>query len=284
MLSYQHIYHAANFADVQKHAILIQLLKALKLKNPKLAVLDTHAGRGLYDLSSDEAQKTNEFVHGGGHMFADKSLPGGLQEMVEKFNPDGVLKFYPGTAAIARELLRPADRLICTELHPGEFGELQKALGGKPNTEIRRENGFEVLVDLLPLPERKALIIVDPSYEMKTEYELVARQLHAAWKKYPAATYMLWYPILPAQAHRKMLTALRRSHIKDMMISEVRLKNPPAESYRMYGSGIAIINPPWPEMVLQKLTDDVAERLPLEATGDVFWLDNLEINPETGTV
>lgn len=285
MLSYQHIYHAANFADVQKHVILLQLLTALKAKNPKLAVMDTHAGRGLYDLTSEEALKTAEFVHGGGHMFEDKSLPGGLQAAVAKYNEGGKLLRYPGSAVLARDMLRPADRLICYELHPGEFAELQKSLGSRPNTEILKQDGFKALTDRLPLPERKALIVIDPSYEIKTEYELVARQLIAAVKKYPAGCYMLWYPVLPAQGHRQLLTQLRRAPVvRDVLVSEVRLEAAPDAGFRMYGSGIAIINPPWPEAVLKQLTDDVAARLPLQAEGDVFWLDNLEIDAETGLV
>jgi len=284
MLSYQHIYHAGNFADVQKHAILVQLLKALKLKNAKMTVIDTHAGRGVYDLQSEEAQKTMEYEHGGRHFFDHGTLPAGLKEIVAKMNPDGALETWPGSAKIVREMLRPGDKLICTELHPGEFGELQKTFDGAPNTELHKTDGFQALVDMVPPTDRKGLVIIDPSYEMKTEYDLLAKQLYQAWKKWPQGVFMIWYPILEARGYQRMLTALRNSRVKDVMVSEIRLDGPPSVTYRMSGTGVAIINPPWPEAALDQLTQEIANRMPIKAFGDVFWLDNMQIDPDTGTI
>lgn len=284
MLSYQHIYHAGNFADVHKHAILVELLKALKAKNPRLAVLDTHAGRGLYDLASEEAQKTGEYQSGALHFWNNKTLPDGLQQVVSKFNTEGELKTWPGSSMIARELLRPADRLVCVERHPGEFGELKKTLGSAPNTELQQHDGFQAMVELSPLPGRKGLVIVDPSYEIKTEYPFLAKQVHAAWKKWPQGVFMLWYPILSAQGHRQMLTALRKTDVKDVMVSELRLEEPPAENFRMTGAGVAIVNPPWPQDVLENLTQSIARAMPVKTSGETFWLDNQQIDPETGMV
>ncbi len=284
MLSYQHIYHAGNFADVQKHAILIQLLKTLQQKNPKMTVLDTHAGRGIYDLASEEALKTSEFTHGAQYFYDKGTLPSGLKEIVEKYNPDGILETYPGSAVIAREMMRSSDKLICTELHPGEFAELEKNMKDFPNTDVIKADGFQALVDMMPLADRKGLVIVDPSYEIKTEYDFLAKQLYQAWKRWPQGVFMIWYPILDSRGYQRMLTALRNSKIKDVMVSEIRLDVPPQEGYRMTGSGIIIINPPWPESALDALTQYIANRLPVKAFGDVFWLDNMQINPETGTI
>ena len=284
MLSYQHIYHAGNFADIHKHAILVELLKTLKAKNPKFAVLDTHAGRGLYDLGSEEAQKTNEYLNGAQHFWQNKSLPEGLLKIVEKFNPEGTLKIWPGSSMIAREVLRPSDRLICVELHPGEFEELKKTLGEAQNTELQQQDGFKTLVEMVPLAGRKGLVIIDPSYEIKTEYTFLAKQVRQAWKKWPQGVYMIWYPILEAEGHRQLLTALRKTDVKDVMVSELRLEKSPADNFRMLGAGVAIVNPPWPQTVLADLTRSIAAAMPVKAVGDVFWLDNQQINPETGLV
>lgn len=282
MLSYQHIYHAGNFADVHKHAILALLLKTLVAKTPKLAVLDTHAGRGVYDLGSEEAQKTAEFESGALHFWNSGTLPQDLRDVVTKFNPEGGLKVWPGSAAIARELLRPSDRLVCIERHPGEFDELKRALGGKPNTTILKDDGFEALETRLPLSTRKGLVIVDPSFEVKAEYAQTAKQVHKAWRKWNAATYLVWYPVLEAGGHKQMLLALRKTDIKDVLVSTLQMEKPPAENFRMLGAGVAIVNPPWPEAVPAGLTQAIAEAMPVKTAGEVFWLDNRRIDPKTG--
>lgn len=284
MLSYQHIYHAGNFADVHKHAILVELLKALKAKNPKLAVLDTHAGRGTYDLKSEEAQKTSEYVSGAQHFWENDGLPDGLKEIVSGFNPDGDLNIWPGSSMIARKILRATDKLTCIERHPGEFEELQKTMSGASNVDLQQKDGFQSIVDFSPPPLRKGLVIIDPSYEIKTEYVQTAKQVHLAWKKWPQGVFLIWYPLLEARGHVQLLTQLRKSDVKDVIVSEVRLDKAPTEGYRMFGTGIAIVNPPWPINVLDDLTNHIADRMPQKAHGDTYWLDNQPINPETGTI
>ena len=284
MLSYQHIYHAGNFADVHKHAILVELLKALKAKNPKLAVLDTHAGRGTYDLRSEEAQKTSEYTSGAQHFWENGGLPDGLKEIVSGFNPEGDLNIWPGSSMIARKILRPGDKLTCIERHPGEFGELQKTMSDAHGVDLQQKDGFQSIVDFSPPPLRKGLVIIDPSYEIKTEYVQTAKQVHLAWKKWSQGVFLIWYPLLEAQGHVQLLTHLRKSEVKDVLVSEVRLDKAPTEGYRMFGSGIAIVNPPWPINVLDDLTNHIADRMPQKAHSDVYWLDNQPINPETGTI
>ncbi len=284
MLSYQHIYHAGNFADVHKHAILVELLKSLKAKNPKLAVLDTHAGRGTYDLNSEEAQKTSEYISGAQHFWENDGLPAGLKEIVSGFNPDGALVTWPGSSMIARKILRATDKLTCIERHPGEFEELQKTMSGAANVDLQQKDGFQSIVDFSPPALRKGLVIIDPSYEIKTEYVQTAKQVNLAWKKWPQGVFLIWYPLLEAQGHVQLLTHLRKSGVKDVLVSEVRLDKAPTEGYRMFGSGIAIVNPPWPINVLEDLTNHIADGMPQKAHGDVYWLDNQPINPETGTI
>lgn len=282
MLSYQHIYHAGNFADVQKHAVLAALIRLLALKPQSFSVLDTHAGRGLYDLSSEEAQKVGEFRHGILPFWETRREKSPLSDylaLVESFNDGDALTFYPGSAKIAHKLMRAGDRLTLVERHPGEFAELQKAFAGARNVTLAPTDGFAALVDKMPLEPRRGLVLVDPSYEIKTEYNDLPRLLRQALAKWPQAPVMVWYPMLPAGLHHPMLTSLRKTNIKDMLVSEIRL---PETTPGMYGTGVILINPPFGfEATLEEMTHYIAHRLP-KAEGRVFWLNNQPIDPETG--
>jgi 23S rRNA (adenine2030-N6)-methyltransferase len=290
MLSYQHIYHAGNFADVHKHAILAKLVKGLKSKPAGFRVLDTHAGRGVYDLATEEAQRNKEYENGVAKFLDDTSPLLADYLGVVKHYSAAELQQYPGSAAVARHLMRAADKLVCVERHPGEFEKLQAAMGASGNTELFLEDGLKALVDSMPFPERRGLAVIDPSYEIKTEYAELPKHIRNAWKKWPQGCFMIWYPMLHTEntiaggGHLKLLTGLRATGIKDVMVSEVRLKEAPSETFRMYGSGVAIINPPFPPEALDELTQYIASKLGLGAEGDVFWLDNMQINPETGSV
>lgn len=285
MLSYQHIYHAGNFADVQKHAVLVALLRLLSQKPQSYSFLDTHAGRGVYDLTSAEAQKVGEF-QGGILPFwqkrQEKSPLSVYLDVVAGFNPDGDLKFYPGSAAIAHRLMRATDHLALIERHPGEFAILQGCFKDAKNVKTEQKDGFECLISKVPLPARRGLVLVDPSYEIKTEYTSLPRQLRQAWKKWPQGQFMIWYPMLPAGLHRQLLTALRQTEIKNMLVSEIILEAPPPESFGLTGSGLILINPPFGfEGVLAEINGFVAKNLG-KAESRVFWLDNQPIDPETG--
>lgn len=277
MLSYQHIYHAGNFADVHKHAILVRTLKTLLLKPAKMGVLDTHAGRGLYDLTSDEAQKTGEYNMGVLPVLTTKNPPAEIAEylaLVRKYNAGMALTRYPGSAVLARDLLRTTDPLICIEKHPGEFHELQKTLGTATLTKLFQQDGFERLPDLVPLPERRGLVIIDPSYEIKSEYEVLPKALERAYKKWPQGVYLIWYPILESQNHLAMLERLQKTRLKDVLVSEITCTAPSMENYRMTGSGMIIVNPPWPAQTLAQTTKVVTDVLPLQTAGKVFWLND----------
>lgn len=288
MLSYQHIYHAGNFADVQKHAILVKLLQVLALKPQKFAFMDTHAGRGIYDLGSAEAQKNGEFNSGILPFWtarAEENPVSDYLKLITELNSGDELKSYPGSAWIAHKLMRSTDRLLLVERHPGEFEELQYVFEDEANTTLAQEDGFQYLVNKVPFAERRGLVLVDPSYEIKTEYTELPKQLRQALKRWPQGQFMLWYPMLHTPAHEQMLIALRKSDIKDMLVSEIRLETPPQESFGMHGSGVIIINPPFGfEATLDELTQYIAAHLPGKATGAVFWLNNQQINPETGTL
>ncbi len=287
MLSYQHIYHAGNFADVHKHGILAHLLATLAKRNPSLFVLDTHAGRGLYDLDSGEAHKKQEFMTGIAALAAEDektSLLADFLRILRKYNPDGGCTRYPGSAKLAQELSRPQDRLVFAELHPGEFSLLQKNFSGNDETvKLFHKSGFECMAEMLPPPVRKGLVIIDPPYEIKSDYAEVPKTVAQAWKKWPQGAFLIWYPLLPSGLHEDMLIALRRSGIKDTIVSEIRNDEAPQDGgHGMYGSGIIIVNPPWPEQILAGLTKHISEALPAKTSGRVFWLDNAEISQETG--
>ena len=288
MLSYQHIYHAANFADVQKHALLAQVLKALCNKPAPMAVIDTHAGRGIYGLGDDEAQKNREFDNGVTAFWDQRTdMPASLApwlNAVAAVNDGDDLLRYPGSAYLARQMLRAGDRLVAAERHPGEFGHLQQALAGKPRTQTVHGDGLQVLIDHLPMPERRGLAIIDPSYDMKTDYAELPKVILRALKKMPSLCIFVWYPMMAANGHRQMMTELVKSDIRQALVSEISLNIPPQEHYRMTGSGIMIINPPWPDAVMNDVTQAVATRLPGDATGKVFWLDNCSVDPYTGLI
>lgn len=287
MLSYQHIYHAGNFADVQKHAVLCALLKFLVQKPQKFCVLDTHAGRGLYDLSSAEAQKLGEFNSGVMPFWqsraAAKTPLSDYLQTVAAFNNGEELKLYPGSAKFAQHLMRKTDRLVLIERHPGEFSDLKESFKDTPEVRIEQKDGFQGMITELPFAERRGLVLVDPSYEIKTEYAYLPKQLEKAWKKWPQGQFMIWYPMLDAGLHHQMLSALRQSSIKDVLVSELSFGSRPKESFGLYGSGVIVINPPFGfETVLTDITQYIANHLPLKADSSVFWLDNRKINPETG--
>ncbi|MFH1157689.1 MAG: 23S rRNA (adenine(2030)-N(6))-methyltransferase RlmJ [Pseudomonadota bacterium] len=288
MLSYQHSYHAGNFADVQKHAVLVGLMQAMALGPQKFCVMDTHAGRGLYDLAGPEARKIGEFRNGILPFWTareEKTPLSDYLKIVSAFNDGDDLRRYPGSPAVIRHLMRPMDSLILIERHPAEFTELQNCFKGSKNVQLLKEDGFRHLTGKVPFAERRGLVLVDPSYEIKSEYDDLPRLLHQAWKKWPQGQFMIWYPMLDAGLHLRMLTALRKTNINNVLVSEILLEAPPRENFALTGSGIIIVNPPFGfETVLDELTQFISARLPVKASGDVFWLDNRRIDPETGMV
>lgn len=285
MLSYQHIYHAGNFADVQKHALLAQVMKSLAAKPVPMSALDMHAGRGVYRLTDTEAEKNREFDNGITRLWMRRhDLPAAMKpylDILAALNESGQMLAYPGSAHIARKMMRPSDRLTAIERHPGEFMKLRKEMAGQPQTELLQDDSSKLLLDRLPLPNRRGIVMCDPSYEIKTEYADIARLITQAWKKWPQGCYFIWYPIMHTRGHETMLAHWRKNGVSNILVSEVMLETAPEEHFRMHGSGIAIINPPWPIAVAQSVTDAVIPCLH-GANGRVFWLDDYHVDPDTG--
>jgi 23S rRNA (adenine2030-N6)-methyltransferase len=285
MLSYQHIYHAGNFADVHKHAILTRVLQTMRVKDLPMIAMDTHAGRGVYDLTSAEAAKTQEFMKGIGHFWPMRAQPSPLRgyfDLIEKLNVTPEVLRYPGSSFILRQMMKPSNDLICVERHPGEFEELEKTLGKSSHTELHHDDGLLTLIKMLPFSENRGVVVTDPSYEIKKDYEDVPKYLKQAYKKWPQGTYFLWYPIMAEGAHHDMLAALRQTEMKDILVSEIIMEKPPEDHYRMFGSGVAIVRPPWPQETLGEITNYISQNMPVKTSGHVFWLDNMKIDPDTG--
>lgn len=255
MFSYQHGYHAGNFADVHKHVIFLKIIEYLKLKESPFFVLDAYAGRGLYDLTSSFSLKTAEFKHGIEPLWLEKKMRTGFETylaIVKACNTPNSLQYYPGSPEIARQLLRPQDRLRLIERHPAELEALRAHFHKAPSIAIHDRDALEGLLALVPPKEKRGLVLLDPSYEVKSEYEAISQQLAKAVAKWPTGVYMVWYPVLKAGYHRSFLRALKAIPQKEsssLFVHEI--PNPQGVDGNLQGSGVVVMNPPW---VLEKLT------------------------------
>lgn len=241
MLSYQHAYHAGNLADVHKHALLAWMLGYLTQKDKPLSYVETHAGRGLYDLGGPEAEKTGEAAQGivkhGDWFDADHPYSIARAKIAGEHGPNA----YPGSPAIAAALLRETDAMHLADLHPGEYDALRRNFRRKAKT--YHQDGFELAASLCPPTPRRGLLLVDPSYEIKSDYaDIPGRiaKLHKAWN---VGVIALWYPILTNGAHKPMAGKIAATH-KDALRHEVAF--PPARiGHGMIGSGMLILNAPY---------------------------------------
>lgn len=236
MLSYQHGYHAGGPADLHKHIVLAELLARLTAKPRAISYVETHAGRGLYDLGGPEAAKTGEWAQGIGRLDPDPATPFG--RALAAVRAAGGPAAYPGSPLVARALLRPQDRLALMELHPAEHAALRAALRG-PEVAIHRREGFKGALALAPMKPRRGLVLIDPSFEVKTEYAAAAAFVRRLLGKWPEVTVLLWYPLLPAGRHREMLADLAPLPHR---VDEVAFD--PAPERGMTGSGLALVNAP----------------------------------------
>lgn len=245
MFSYQHRYHAGNFADVHKHIILVALINCLKKKDTAFAVMDAHAGEGIYDLQDKEAQKNKEHHFGvfrltntTGDPLADDYL-----RLIQSYN-EGALRYYPGSSGLIAALLRPQDRGILVEGHPQAAKALRTNLAKNKQLHIHERDSGEALLALLPFKEKRGLIFLDPSYEVKSEYTEIVDTLAKAYAKFQHGVYALWYPILPEKRHLFLHERLKSCVFKDWICHEwLPYGKPPVG--QLEGSGMIIINPPY---------------------------------------
>ena len=242
MLSYQHAFHAGNLADVQKHALLAWTLAYMVQKDKPVTYIETHAGRGLYRLSGPEALKTGEAAQGIGRL--SDAIPEShpyrerLEETRSMFGEDA----YPGSPLIAALGLRESDKLHLAELHPQENTALNEVLGSW-GAHIRKEDGFDFALSLTPPTPRRGMLLVDPPYEVKSDYDKIPKFFAKLARKWNVGVIALWFPILTDDRQAGMVAALGREH-PDALLSQVRF--PPARpGHGMVGSGMFVINPPY---------------------------------------
>ena len=267
MLSYRHGFHAGNWADVQKHTALALVLGHLRRKDKPFSVLDAFAGDGIYDLAAPEALKTGEFHEGIERVWQRRDAPAGADwylGQVRAINPGETLERYPGSPGLARAALREADHLILGELHPASYRSLKRWAAGDRRIALHRRDGIEFLDGLLPPLVRRGLVLIDPAYEVKDEYEKLPLALGRAMSKWREGIYVLWYPVLPAGRHMAMIGTLARLPAKAGIL-KAEISPPGLPATGMQGAGMIIVNPPW------RFAEDIA------AAGDwiakVLWSD-----------
>lgn len=244
MLSYQHAYHAGNRADIHKHSALARVLDILTRKDRPLTYMETHAGRGIYDLTSPEAQKTGEAGEGWQKLSAKdlEKLPAGYVGCVKALNGGKTGPFYPGSPGVAAYMLREQDQLFLMELHPQEYAALKKHFEEDKRVFIHKRDGLEGILALSP-PQfaRRGLVLIDPSYEVKEDYETIPAFVRKLVGKWPEASVLIWIPLLPAGRHDQALAALRKNFGNNLHIDKVEWGKP---GEGMYGSIMVGINLP----------------------------------------
>jgi 23S rRNA (adenine2030-N6)-methyltransferase len=249
MLSYRHAFHAGNHADVLKHTLLLEVLAYFNAKDKPYWYIDTHAGAGCYALTTGYAQQTAEYQAGVARLWEHPGPPALFERYLEalrRYNPDGTLSIYPGSPALAMTQLRAQDRMRLFELHPTDFRLLEAFFRGEAErVRLACTDGFDALKALLPPPTRRAVVLIDPPYEIKADYKRAIEALRGALKRFAGGTYLLWYPLLARSEVRQLCNALQRLDQPNWLKVELRIGKAGLGAAGMYGSGVFIINPPW---------------------------------------
>ncbi|MBT1155135.1 23S rRNA (adenine(2030)-N(6))-methyltransferase RlmJ [Aminobacter anthyllidis] len=279
-MNYRHAYHAGNFADVVKHAVLARLVEYLKRKDKAFRVIDTHAGIGLYDLSSEAARKTGEWHDGIGRLI-DAQLPVDAAELLEPYldavravNAEGGIERYPGSPVIARHLLRKQDRLSAIELHPEDAKTLASVFEGDFQTRVTELDGWLALGAHLPPKEKRGLVLVDPPFEVSGEFDRLVDGLKKAHKRWPGGIFALWYPVKDRKAVAAFRDDLADAGIPKIMDIEFYIRPPSAEP-RLDGTGMVVVNPPYQLESELRIMLPVLSKVLAESAGarwSVEWL------------
>ena len=245
-MNYRHFYHAGNFADVVKHVALVVILLHLKKKDAGFAVVDSHAGRGGYDLTGTEARKTGEAQSGIARLAGLPSdLAGGLPEALSVYlslvKESGENK-YPGSPLIAAKLLRPQDRLTAIEKHPEEFAALKEALAPFRNAAAECGDGYARAIKLLPPPSRRGLVLLDPPFEAPDEFSALAQTVREAWRKFATGIFLVWYPIKSEAAADAFTGEVLAGGMAKAMTLDTMITAPEGKLAR---AGLLVINPPY---------------------------------------
>ena len=245
MLSYRHGYHAGNAADVLKHFTLIYVLDYVKKKDKNFIFIDSHAGAGKYSISDPYMQKNKEYLQGIEKIFKinnDDIFLKNYLNLIKLINFNSNLKIYPGSCYLAAKRLSEDDKLHFIELHPTEFLNLKKNFEDDSRIIIENEDSYKRLIKLLPPKEKRAVILIDPSYELKDEYEKVSKMLSSCYKKFPLGVYIIWYPVLSNKKSESFVLNILKENYKNLSHIEMITDN---SNDGMQGSGLFIINCPW---------------------------------------
>ena len=285
-MNYRHAYHAGNFADVVKHIVLALVIDRLRQKDTAFRVIDTHAGVGLYDLSADAAVRTGEWHDGIGRLLGPDAAPlppavaaliAPYIDIVRALNPPGALRRYPGSPWLARQLLRPQDRLVVNELHPEDAGQLRQLFARDAQTRVLELDGWTALKALLPPKERRGVILIDPPFEAPRELDRLADGLAAAVARFATGIFVLWYPIKgpkPVAAFHRRLVA--DGHARLLAIE--LLLGPSHDTERLNGCGLVVLNPPYQlDASLAPVLSSLSERFARSTGGhaSIEWLSML---------
>ena len=247
MLAYRHLFHAGNFADVFKHALLTRLLLALARKNKPFFYLDTHAGTGLYDLEHPWAQKLAEHRGGIDLVWRRQDAPAALEPYLAAVRADNGgsrVRFYPGSPRIARRLLRPGDRMALTELNRDDCAALARRFEGDRQVQVRCMDGYQALKALLPPLERRGLVLIDSSFDRAREFERLVEALSVARERWASGVYALWYPLMEPHAMHAFDRAVVASGIRKVLKLELSVL-PEGWADGLRGCGMLVINPPF---------------------------------------
>lgn len=263
MLSYRHAFHAGNHADVLKHLTQVLILQSLSRKDKPFFYLDTHAGAGLYDLRSESAEKTAEYVDGIAKILNKPSPPEVAKSyitLIRQMNKDAALRHYPGSPWVAQCLLRKQDRAELFELHPSDsrilrnnMVEARKDVRRRIN--VHQDNGFHQLRAALPPIEKRGLILIDPPYEVKSDYETVVQAVKDGYKRFATGIYAVWYPVVQRKRIDLLEQQFKDSGMKNVLLIEMNVCAD-SDEFGMTGSGMIVVNPPW------QLVDDLKSALP----------------------
>jgi len=248
-MNYRHAFHAGNFADVVKHAVLALVLEHFKRKEAPFFVLDTHAGIGGYDLGQGPAARTGEFRDGIARVLQAPAVPPELAPylgVVRALNPEGLepLRWYPGSPRLAQALLRPQDRLVLVELHPEDGQSLKQACRGDRRVAVHLGDGYQALAAHLPPRERRGLVLIDPPFEARDEYQRLADALAKAWRRWPGGSFIVWYPIKERPAVWRFQQQVEDAGISRVLRAELTIRAE-ERADQLNGTGLLLINPPW---------------------------------------
>jgi 23S rRNA (adenine2030-N6)-methyltransferase len=249
-MNYRHEFHAGNFADVFKHAVLSRILYHLHGKPAAFRVIDTHAGAGLYDLTSNAATRGGEW-HDGIEKLLSAELPADVAALLAPYfdvigalNKQGRLRLYPGSPTLIQALLRPQDRLIACELEPKAYVSLARNLRGDSRIKTLEIDGWKALNAYVPPKERRGLVLVDPPFEADSDFSSLASGLDAAHRKWATGIYALWYPVKGRREADLLAKRIRRLRLPKVLRAEILIA-PPRDPARLGGSGMILVNPPW---------------------------------------